>query len=121
MMQAAVYEIRTNEYGRLCAVLLTPRGGYPGEPENPQLVYDGGEHAILYKNKETSVILDYINPAAREKLLGEPRILIAECPAPDGGDIKDYIAEVVAVKKIPDIKKNLLTPEKIKELSKGAD
>jgi hypothetical protein len=113
MMQAVVYEIRTNEYGRLCAVMFPPEGGYPGEPENPQLVYDGGEHAVLYKNKETAVILDYINPAVREKLLGEPKILIAEYSRKEDRVIADYIAEVVAVKKIPDVGEGLVKPEDI--------
>jgi hypothetical protein len=115
MMQAAAYEIRTNEYGRLCFVLFPPDGGYPGKPENPQLIYDGGEHAILYKNKKTSVILDYINPAIRKKLLGEPKVLIAEYSRREDKAAADYAAEVVAVKKIPDVSEGLVKPEDIAE------
>jgi hypothetical protein len=113
MMQAVAYEIRTNEQGRLCAVLFPPEGGYPGEPDKPQVVYDGGEHAILYKNRETSVVLDYINPAARKKLAGEQKMLIVEWSREADEPALDYIAEIVAVKKIPDVRKGLATPETI--------
>lgn len=31
-----------------------------GGPENPRLVYDGGAHALLYRSRESAVVLNSI-------------------------------------------------------------
>ena len=49
-----------------------------GGPENPRLVYDGGDSALLYRSRESSVVLNAINPHARIPLKSVSEILMVE-------------------------------------------
>lgn len=48
------------------------------EPESPVLIYDGGNHALLYRTPGSSVLLDFIHPEVRPYLLKAEQVLIAE-------------------------------------------
>lgn len=50
----------------------------PGQPKDACVVYDGGEHALFFRNKEKGVILDYINPAVRSLLYSAEEVGILE-------------------------------------------
>ena len=51
------YEILQNAAGEILIMIKQRRGG----PENPRFVYDGGDTALLYRSRESSVFLGNIN------------------------------------------------------------
>ena len=78
------------------------------EPLEPKLLYDGGNHGLLYRTKEQVIVLDYINPGIRDLLVSLPQILVVEFEGEN--NIREYTAEVKKVKSLP------LTNEKIEEI-----
>ena len=68
-------------------------------PSNPQIIYDGCDHAIFMRTPEERIILDYINPQVRDKLRKAPAVVVVETILEN---IKDcYIANMKMVDKIP--------------------
>lgn len=68
-------------------------------PHNPHFVYDGKDHALLNRNENQIVILDYINPEVRDKLRKAVNVIIVETIL---DNIKDaYIADIEIVSKLP--------------------
>lgn len=68
-------------------------------PVHPQIVYDGHDHALFIRSPEESIILDYINPDARDKLRKAVNVIVVETLLET---IKDaYIADMRIVEKIP--------------------
>lgn len=53
----------------------------------PQIVYDGGEHALLYRNQNNTVVLEYVHPEVRQDLKNITSVLIVEA---QGGSIRKY-------------------------------
>ena len=47
-------------------------------PVHPQIVYDGFDHALFIRSPEESIILDYINPDARDKLRKARAVIVVE-------------------------------------------
>ncbi len=66
---------------------------------SPRVVYNGGKHALLYRNSVNVVVLDFIHPSIREDLTHAKRVLIVE--AHDGSIIREYTSEVRFLKDIP--------------------
>jgi len=93
------YDIVQNSDNELLFVI----GEYEGEPENPRIVYNGGEAAVLYRNKTSSVILDVIHPNARDLLKNAGEVLVAECVRVDGkashNNLKSGLVRDYSVKK----------------------
>ena len=58
--QEGYYDILQNGAGDL---LISIRAR-AGEPDHPQIVYDGGKHALLYRQQGFSITLDIIHPEA---------------------------------------------------------
>ena len=58
--QEGRYDILQNGAGEILIIIKYREGG----PENPRLVYDGGAQALLYRSRESAVLLDAINMAA---------------------------------------------------------
>ena len=68
-------------------------------PIKPQIVYDGFDHALFIRSPEESIILDYINPDARDKLRKARAVIVVETLLET---IKEaYIADINIVEKIP--------------------
>ena len=68
-------------------------------PVHPKIVYDGFDHALFIRSPEESIILDYINPDARDKLRKARVVIVVETLLET---IKDaYIADMNIVEKIP--------------------
>ena len=68
-------------------------------PIKPQIVYDGFDHALFIRSPEESIILDYINPEARDKLRKARAVIVVETLLET---IKEaYIADMNIVEKIP--------------------
>lgn len=65
---------------------------------HPVIVYDGGEHALLYRNDENTVVLDFIHPQVRADLINKKRVLIVE--AQGNSVIREYFSTVKAESKI---------------------
>lgn len=70
-----------------------------GAPDSPVLIYDGGNHALLYRTPQSSVLLDYIHPEIREQLFKSNQVLIAETK--DYKVIREYIVTCRSVKSLP--------------------
>jgi hypothetical protein len=118
MKQAALYIVMVNDDGEVCT-LLSPPVNYSGKVENPEIIYDGGRDAILYRNKDEAVALDYL-PEANKKRLGEvKRVLVVEYDGENRSIHTEYFANVVKVAKLPDLKGRIVTREELeKDLKK---
>ncbi|MDR1694225.1 MAG: hypothetical protein LBR70_03415 [Lactobacillaceae bacterium] len=66
--------------------------------EAPHIVYDGKEHAILFMNESSGVILDYINPEVRKKLANSREVVVVETILEDVK--KTYYASMKFVKEL---------------------
>lgn len=67
----------------------------------PKLVYAGGEHALLYRNLNNTIILDYIHPAIRTDFMHARRVLVVE--SNDNAIVREYVIDVKKVKELPSI------------------
>lgn len=68
------YEILQNAAGEIMLIIHAREG----EPDNPRIVYDGGDSALLYRNRESSIILEGIAEKAREPFLKVDQVLVVE-------------------------------------------
>ncbi len=86
------YDILQNAAGEILVMIKQRRGG----PENPRFVYDGGETALLYRSRESSVFLGGINADARTPLKSVDEVLVAEI---DGDEVaREYVVPVRIVR-----------------------
>ena len=86
------YDILQNAAGEILVMIKQRRGG----PENPRFVYDGGETALLYRSRESSVFLCGINAEARGPLKLVDEVLVAEI---DGDEVaREYVVPVRIVR-----------------------
>lgn len=96
------FNILQNESGNLM-ILIRAR---LEDAEKPKLVYNGKEHALLYRNDHHTIILDYIHPAIRKTLRRKKQVLIVETT--NGAVVREYVCPVAYLKDIP-VPKNLVT------------
>ena len=68
------YDILQNAAGEILIIIQYRNGG----PENPRLVYDGGSQALLYRSRESAVMLDSIAEGARQPLRSVNEVLMVE-------------------------------------------
>ncbi|MBS4773654.1 MAG: hypothetical protein KHX55_05205 [Proteobacteria bacterium] len=88
----STYDILQNAAGEILLMIKQRRGG----PENPRFVYDGGDTALLYRSRESSVFLGGINADARAPLKRVDEILVAEI---DGEEVaREYTVPVRIVR-----------------------
>ncbi len=99
---AKIYLMLTNTENQKC-IILTPNILPTSEPENPELVYDGGENAILYRNNTESVVIDNIPEKERDNLLTLKEILIVEYDVANDKPNKEYMAGVVKTRNLEKI------------------
>jgi hypothetical protein len=112
--QAALYLLMVNDDGEVCA-LLSPPENYAGKPENPELVYDGGRDAILYRNKDEAVALDYLPEANKARIGKVDKILVVEYDVAAKKIHDEYFAAVVKVAKLPSLAGKIITREELKK------
>ncbi|MDR1476692.1 MAG: hypothetical protein LBI17_01025 [Rickettsiales bacterium] len=117
--QAKLYIIIRNPLGEMC-VLLTPPKPYGVEPDRPEIVYGGGEHAILYRTPEDAVVLDYIDGKMRVPLAGAEKALVIEYDVGTSRVAREYMAAISAVDRIPDISKKIITRGELREMLEKA-
>lgn len=88
------YTIFQNEKGEILIMLNHRCGG----PENPRLVYDGGNRALLYRSRESAVFLENINEEARPSIKAVDEVLVAEL---DGEEVaREYEVPVRIVRSL---------------------
>ena len=95
--QERKYNILQNASGDLM-ILIKAR---LDNAQTPTFVYDTKEHALLYRNESNIVMLDYLHEQARPLLAKAKQILIVETQ--DTSVVREYMAKVKIVKKIPDV------------------
>lgn len=93
------YDILQNEEGEILVLIKARDGG----PENPRFIYDGGDFALLYRSKESAIMLDNIHEQARESLKNVKELYFVEVE--DDEVIREYTAPSRIVKQIPFSKK----------------
>lgn len=71
------------------------------DPVDPVLMYDGGEHALLYRSKTDVVILDYLPEKIKERMEGIDKAYIVEIDYRVKKLKQDYEAMVELVKEYP--------------------
>ena len=111
--QESFYEIHLNKYNELMISLRAKED----EPQSPVLIYDGGDHALLYRTPQSSVLLDFIHPEVRPVLLNAKKVLIAETK--NYQVVREYTAVCKQVKNLPideTIVKPLLDKEEARQI-----
>lgn len=71
------------------------------EPQKPRLLYNGEEHALLYRDDYDVVLLDYLNSEVQRMLQQSKKIYITEIDYKEKQLIRDYTAPVKKVKTYP--------------------
>lgn len=71
---AGLYIIKQDEDGNMIIFLPHPEG----EKNCPIIMYDGGKHALLIRNKKQNVILDCIADNFKTDLLSAEKIWVVE-------------------------------------------
>ena len=92
--QESRFDIFQNDEGEILIMINTFAGG----PENPRFVYDGGETALLYRNKERAIVFRKIPKGARIPLKSVRSMLIVEVEDKDVA--REYTVPVRLVKDI---------------------
>ena len=98
MEQENNFNILKNGAGHLMILIRARVGGV----DAPHIVYDGGQSALLYRDEETPVLLNYIHPAIRADLKKQKGVLVVE--ANDGAIVREYRSPVQVVKSLPVLK-----------------
>lgn len=88
------YDMLQNKEGEIL-IIIEKR---PEEPDNPRLVYDGGDQALLYRSKVSATMLNTIAEQAREPLMNVEKVLIVETD--DDDVVREYNAKVMHVRSL---------------------
>lgn len=88
------YDILQNAAGEILIIIKYHEGG----PENPRLVYDGGRTALLYRSRESAVLLEEINEKARSPLKSVDEVLMVEVE--DDDVAREYKVPVRIIKNL---------------------
>lgn len=88
------YDILQNAAGEILIIIRYRNGG----PENPRLIYDGGQQALLYRSRESAVMLNNINEAARQPLKSVSEVLMVELENDDVA--REYMVPLRPVKNL---------------------
>lgn len=95
VVQEKNYGILKNFSGQLVFVLSS----LSKYPSFPKVVYDGGSHAVLYRDGRNIKILDYLNENVREDILDCSEIRVVELD--EEKKIKhEYLADVIISQKV---------------------
>lgn len=90
-----VYDVVTNVNNELL-FCIRARAGIPN---NPRFFYDGGAHAILYRDAKRSILLEHLPKNTIKNLADLDKVLIAEI---DNDELKnEYFAAICRIRKLP--------------------
>ncbi len=90
------YQIAVSPKGELLLVL----GWQPDAVDIPRLFYDGGQHALLMRAPDSSVILSFLPEALRVPLAFSTEVLVRET-TPTGEVVHAYAARLHFAQDIP--------------------
>ena len=110
MEQAKFYTILQNPEGDIC-ILLKPLNRYEGEVSNPEIIYDGADNAILYRNKEGVILLDYIPKDWQAKIFQKDSILVVEYDLAKNEVVNEYFVKIIKVKNLLDLGEDFVNRE----------
>ena len=95
--QSYRYDIVENNIGEIMIIIKYREGG----PENPRIVYDGGDVALLYRSRESSILLNDIAEQARQPLKSVETVLVVEID--DNEVAREYDVPMRLVKDLPSL------------------
>ena len=110
MEQAKFYTILQNPEGEIC-ILLKPLNRYEGEVSNPEIIYDGADNAILYRNKDGVILLDYIPKDWQAKIFQKDSILVVEYDLAKNEVVNEYFVNIIKVKNLLDLGEDFVNRE----------
>ncbi len=90
MQHAEEYQVIISKDKKL-ALLLHPQKGVPC---HSYLLYDGEDHAFLYRHRDDVILLDCLNPAVTDFLKHADEILIIEADWEKNETIFDYTVKI---------------------------
>ena len=97
MQHAKNYEIIISDEGVPVFVIDANRS----KPDNAILLYDGGNHATLFRNDHDVVLLDYLHDEAKKYISDASWAMILEKNKTGDKILKDYKVMIKKVKKNP--------------------
>lgn len=112
MEQARLYNILVNPKGEVC-IVLKPLVPYESEVINPEIIYDGGENAVLYRSNSDAVILDYIPVDQAKVIFSLDKVLIVEYDIKSDSVVREYFAGLVKVQKLMDFGEDFVSREEL--------
>lgn len=98
--QEGRYDILQSAEGKIIFIIDARKS----EPYNPRFVYDGGPHALLYRNTRSAVILDSINTKVRPILKEQESVCMIELL--DDDVYREYDVVVRIVRSLEDLAVN---------------
>ena len=115
--QANLFTMGASPSGELC-VMLMRQPEYKGRVMQPSVLYDGGRHAILFRNPSEAVILDYVPESYQGRLLEAGEVVVSEFDPARRDIAEPYSAKVVRVGTMPDM--DLLTEDELRRVFRQA-
>ena len=82
------------------------------EPENPMILYDGKDHAMFYRRRGQTVMLDYINKDMQKTVYDAKQVFGVELKDPKNA-VRTYVVPIKQVARLPLDNISLVTPEDI--------
>lgn len=92
--EAGCYDMLQNGAGEILIIIKH----HKSEPYMPRLVYDGEDMALLYRNRESAVMLNSIDEKARQPLASVDEVLVVEVE--DDDVAREYKVPVRHVKSL---------------------
>lgn len=94
------YDMLCNKNGEILIIIEYCESG----PENPRIVYDGLDQALIYRSKESAYMLNNIEPEARKALSAVDEVLVVEIK--DDDVCREYKVPVRHVKSLEALSKS---------------
>ena len=92
-----------------------------GESSSPKVLYDGKDHALLVRNAESAVVLDYLNDELKPLLVPGVQVNVVEMKLPKLEEVvRSYPATVERVEKLPVKPEDVISVEAFDKEAKEA-
>ncbi len=85
------YQAVISNDGQLAFVISV---GITAPGKSPQIVYNGGSSALLYRSNGNVLVLDCLHPQAQQALAQARQAIIIETDRQTGYTVYDYIASI---------------------------
>ena len=95
------YKVMLGPEGEVLFDIAAPQTMPTTGPMAPLLIYAGGDHALLRRNAEDDLVLDYLHPDVRSRLKASKAVIVVERSVPGGGAATEYQAPVALVEALP--------------------